>query len=125
MAAVYLRLEQFVGLGDLVGGDRARRVHLAHLLAFGAGEGEELLEQAGLAQGDLAVVGVQVQGAALVARVGAGLAVVDGDRETVPLQDAGSGGGMWTLSIAASPNATATDGSRYPTPHGDNRCRDS
>jgi len=74
-----------------VGGDRARRVHLAHSPGPRAGEGEELREQAGLTQGDLAVVGMQVQGAALVARIGAGLAVVRRDRETVPLQDAGAG----------------------------------
>lgn len=53
-------------------GDRARRIHLAHLLPFGgASQPEKLVEQAGLPQGDLAVVGVQIQGAALVACVGA------------------------------------------------------
>ncbi|GAA2812179.1 hypothetical protein GCM10010505_42870 [Kitasatospora aburaviensis] len=71
--------------------DRALGVQLAHLLAFGAGEAEELLQQSGLAQGDLAVVLVQVQGAALVAGVGARLAVVDGDGDVVALQDAGAG----------------------------------
>ncbi len=73
-------------------GDRARRIHLAHLLPFGgASQPEKLVEQAGLPQGDLAVVGVQIQGAALVACVGGRVAVVHGDRYAVLLKDAGAG----------------------------------
>jgi len=40
---------------------------LAHFLLFGTGESEELVERAGFAQGDLGVVSMQVECAALVA----------------------------------------------------------
>lgn len=69
----------------------ARRVQLTHLLPLGAGEAEELLQESGFAQGDLAVVLVQVEGAALVAGVGTALAVVNGDGDAVALEDAGAG----------------------------------
>ena len=51
------------------------RVDLAHLLTFGARVGEELLDQAGLPQGEPAVLGAEVEAAALVAGVRAGVAL--------------------------------------------------
>ncbi|MFC7512478.1 hypothetical protein ACFQV4_28895 [Streptomyces thermocarboxydus] len=59
--AVDLRLEPLVRLGHMVEQDRAGRIQLPHLLPFMAGQPEELLQQTGLAQGELAVVGVQVE----------------------------------------------------------------
>lgn len=78
---------------------------MAHLLALGPGQGEELLQQAGLAQGDLAVVLVQVEGAALVAGVRLRGAVVHGHVEAVPLQDAGAGQAAGARSDDADPGA--------------------
>ncbi|MGX1494477.1 hypothetical protein RKD41_006736 [Streptomyces tendae] len=88
---VDLRLEPLVGLGDMVEEDRAGRVQLTHLLPLRPGKPEERVQEAGLAQGDLAVVGVQIERAALVAGVRAGVPVVDGDGDAVPLEDAGAG----------------------------------
>lgn len=58
------------------------------LLAFGPGQREELVEQSGCAQGDLAGFFVDVESAALRAGVGAGLMLEGRDRHAVLLQDA-------------------------------------
>ncbi|GAA1541579.1 hypothetical protein GCM10009678_25110 [Actinomadura kijaniata] len=67
---------------------RGVAVHQAHFLAFGAREGEELLEEAGGSQSDLAGVGTDVEGAALGSGGEIGLAFENGDGYAVVLQDA-------------------------------------
>ncbi|MFI0464371.1 hypothetical protein ACH347_09860 [Saccharopolyspora sp. 5N102] len=60
-----------------------------HLLAFGPGDFQEVPEQPGCGERRLAGVLLHVQGAALVAGVRGGVALVDGGCEPGSLQDAG------------------------------------
>ena len=75
-------------LGLVVDEDRAGLVQDAHGLALRMGEREEPLVEAGLAQRELPGLLVHVEGAALAAGVGGGVAFVDRGVDAVHLQDA-------------------------------------
>ena len=75
----------------LVEQDSAVRVEHPRRLAALVDEAAELVEQAGRLQGELPVVLVDVELAALGAGAGRGLGLVDRRRDAVDVQDAGEG----------------------------------
>jgi hypothetical protein len=85
---VDLRAQALAALRAAVDEDGARLVHHPHVLALRQGVGQELLEEPVVVQGPLAGPDVQVQQAALVARVRPGVQFVDGGGDAVPMQDA-------------------------------------
>jgi hypothetical protein len=97
---------------------RAGRVEHPLGLPLGPGQPGELGGQPGVLDGDLAGVGVQVEGAALGAGGQVGVGVVDGDGQAVPLQDAGTG----KAARAGADDGSLSCRSRYGTERTIGKC---
>ena len=78
-------------VGDVVHEQVPGRAEDLVFLAFGAGQGVELLTETGHLEGVLPGLGVQVEGATLGTGVRGGISLVDAGLDAVDVQDPGEG----------------------------------